>query len=254
MTLYDKNQIQVVTSSSGCCDDVSIKLDRYRSRDYYTTDQHLAVEDVQLFEHDSRTKVHFCRRATREIQREVRARGIDVDCVFDSRLPTVIEVEITAGPDGPLVMPSGTRITEGCPGNPGQLIFLLSGTLTIAAGASARAIAVSIDFGEPYTDAIRVPLVLEDYPDASIATKAIEVAGEDHPLTLATTYKALSLIMLDYMREAGDQFDTKRKIYKEYMTAELDRAMDVGFIDDLNGDGVPDSTRFRFASRRFLRS
>lgn len=226
----------------------------FRSRDYYTTDEHLRAEDNQLFHHDCTSKRPYIRRATRDVERALEAKGVDPACLLDHRAATVVEVTVTAGAAG-LNLAQGAVVRQACPDGDdvGLRDFVTVDAIALTAGQSVTVQVAAGDFGEVFEDVEAFELELADDAEATVEVVGVVSQGRDHQLTLATTYRALTLVYLDYMREEGDCFDIKRRMYHKLYDEELRRTLAVGLIYDEDGDGEADHAGRRFALRRMER-
>lgn len=236
---------------------IDTNLAPFQLLDLYTTDQHLAVEDAELFYHNDRTKQSLIERATHDVKRDLRAKGINPDCLLDRRSRATIELQITATADGPVTLLATQHVVEDTSNEYGRRGYRLVDDLTLLAGETGTVDAQADDFGRPFNLAIEDCLVLDPsgtQPNiASIQTRAVCVVADDHILTLATTYRALELVYMDYMREEDDCWDVKRRLYHKMYKEEISRTLAAGLEFDEDGDGQSDYNGRRFVLRRMGR-
>lgn len=209
----------------------------------YTTDSHLHVEDTELFIHDAKTKQAWIRRASSDVDRDLLQRGVDSTCLLDQTAKAVITITITAA-GANVTLAKGDRLTDEC----SERVYLVDADVTVLDGTNGTVTATAEQFGEPYNDIDSLELTNPALEATGVATE-----GVDHQLTLAATYRAMELVYMNYMRDEGDCYDAKRRVYKELARDEVKRTMAGGFVLDRDGDGEADHTGQRFALRRMER-
>ena len=218
----------------------------------YNYDAHLSEEDGQLFGHFAKTWRSKSSRAASDLLRDLQGRGyLDEPhhALVDDFEHATVELTFTAGPDGALTVPQGSRVVALDPeygevlddvSSPARIVFVTDAELTVAAGDTGAVSATAEHPGEPWGVGAGWLTALEVEPGnfASVTNSAATSGGVDHQLTRAATYRALESIYTDLMREADDVWDTKRKVYAKKYTGEIDRLISSGLDVDTDGDGI----------------
>lgn len=212
---------------------------RFRSWAFWSTDQHLRVEDSELFLHGDTSKAPALRNATEDVNRDLRARGVYGE-ILDQRLQASISVTITstmAIDIGRQTIFSESELTAG---QYGAKQYIAVSDTTVPANIPTEITLVACDFGTVYNEVYGLEITTTAFPDALISPAKLVVEGCDSILTRATTYKALALVYLNYSREPDDCFLKKMQVYTQFYRDEIDRLIMSGLLIDNDGDEKPD--------------
>ncbi|MDZ7703359.1 MAG: baseplate J/gp47 family protein [Trueperaceae bacterium] len=223
----------------------------------YSNDAQLREEDSHLFGKSDTawTRKHI--RAAEDIRRDLKRHGYlqehdDIDIlevdhkIVDDSAEATVELEFTAESAGQLVVPKGTRVTDGWAKAHGKIAFVTDEQLTVPAGGSDTVAATAADFGECYN----VPAGELTTLDGSLSNfdgvthPSAASGGADHQLSRAAVYRTLELVYTDLMREEGDSLDARRKLHGRAYMDELERMIAAGIDIDVTGDNVTDHEQY----------
>lgn len=258
----------------------------------YTYDAHIRDADDMVVRHIANNPTLLARvhkKAWRDVRHELKANGYidDIDSIAGrgSYNPGTLETQIlpqaephnafdaaeitvqfTAKTTGGLTVPAGTELADVDSDDANQTLtgarkFATSSELIVSAGGTGTVAAVAVADGAAYNLPDETALYLVE-GDASLPTfSAAEVVattttGVDHQLTRAATYRALCLLYLDLVKQEGDAFDHKLKMYRHEYEAEMRLLLAGGIHMEIGtADGVEDEyeEQIRHGFHRFQR-
>lgn len=215
----------------------------------YSHNAHLRREDRSIFDYDDVSRDRLAENAAEDLVRDLQGHGYlkeDGETIIDDFGYATVTLNFTAGPDGDLVVPSGTLIGTFNPDDTrystGDTLFVTDMPLTVPAGTSLMMTATASKPGRPYNvDAGELTHCRADLVNfASVTNAAAATGGADHQLTRAATYLTMSMTYMDLVRKEDDSFDYKRQLYMEKYKHELRRLVAAGIRIDRNNDGQMD--------------
>lgn len=258
----------------------------------YTYDAHIRDADDMVVRHIANNATLLARvhkKAWRDVRQELKANGYidDIDSIAGrggynpSTLETQIvaqaephnafdaaelTVQFTAKTTGSLTVPAGTVLSDIDADDSHQTLtgarkFATSSELVVSAGNTGTVAAVAVADGAAFNLPDETALYLVE-GDASLPTfsaaavAATTTAGVDHQLTRAATYRALFLLYLDLVKQEGDAFDYKLKMYRREYEDEIKLLMAGGIHMEIGtADGVEDEyeEQLRHGFHRFQR-
>ncbi|MFG0245748.1 MAG: baseplate J/gp47 family protein [Phycisphaerales bacterium JB052] len=206
------------------------------------------------------TKAH--RRSRDDIVRDLLRHGFDLKHanVIDDFSYAEVVLEFSASADGPLFVPSGTRVRAMDMSREGQThgvpVFEVTEDVNVVAGGTALVEAQAEYPGTPYNVDEGVLCFLEDPAlgnFASVNNPLPAFGGTDHQLTRAAVYRALAIIYMDLMRMDDDAFASAFKRYQRAYVDEVQRVVAAGVVlDTLINNGLEGDDRHH-GMKRFER-